>query len=376
MHENVGHLGIFVSGKVAKKEYTQIVSVLKSIESLPPGLYGMKILEEKGRKGETSYHVEFEERRLEDVAARLNRFERSDEAPFEAAAALSEFNQRAYELFARPLVQAVANPLTAQLGRQFHKLRFERWAVSDINPFLWWLKPAAAAVKASRTKSEPGGALRRAESLGAELVSASLDLYRDLRDAQSEAQFFRVYGNLLHLVDGERAEREAGPADPRELAFVKEALAAIDQGGYPEALARCAYLLKRRGVPLPLETLALKAELVADYRDLLPALTPHEMRRVRGEQEIIVDYEPDRAIETLPALLAGAGDRARVLELFDRLLADKRVQASEPSPEQAAMLTRIRGVLGAAPRLALAPAPRARKASARKPAARRKNSRR
>ena len=40
LHEDIGHLGIFVSGKVAKKEHAQIVSVLKSIESLPPGLYG------------------------------------------------------------------------------------------------------------------------------------------------------------------------------------------------------------------------------------------------------------------------------------------------------------------------------------------------
>src|SRR4249920_1250481 len=45
MQEEVGHLGIFVSGKVAQKEYTQIVSVMKSIELLPPGLYGMEILE-------------------------------------------------------------------------------------------------------------------------------------------------------------------------------------------------------------------------------------------------------------------------------------------------------------------------------------------
>ena len=37
IHEDVGHLGIFVSGKVAKKEHTQIVSVLKYIQELPPG---------------------------------------------------------------------------------------------------------------------------------------------------------------------------------------------------------------------------------------------------------------------------------------------------------------------------------------------------
>ena len=33
--------------------------------------------------------------------------------PFEAVAAVSEFNQRAYELFAQPLVQASADEFTA-----------------------------------------------------------------------------------------------------------------------------------------------------------------------------------------------------------------------------------------------------------------------
>src|SRR5262249_46893856 len=43
VHQDVGHLGIFVSGKVARKEHSQIVSVLESIEQLPPGLYAMDI---------------------------------------------------------------------------------------------------------------------------------------------------------------------------------------------------------------------------------------------------------------------------------------------------------------------------------------------
>jgi hypothetical protein len=67
MHEDVGHLGIFVSGKVAKKEHAQIVSVLSSIEALPPGLYGMEIEEQKTPGGEPSYDVRLVELRLEDV---------------------------------------------------------------------------------------------------------------------------------------------------------------------------------------------------------------------------------------------------------------------------------------------------------------------
>lgn len=53
MHEDVGHLGIFVSGKVANREGTQIASVLKSIEALPPGLYGMQIAEQEDTGSES-----------------------------------------------------------------------------------------------------------------------------------------------------------------------------------------------------------------------------------------------------------------------------------------------------------------------------------
>src|SRR6476659_10111698 len=150
VHQDVGHLGIFVSGKVAKKEHAQIVSVLKSIETLPPGLYAMAINERKGRDGQTEYEVQFSERRLEDIVARLNRFERADEKPFEAVAAISEFNQRAYELFLQPLVQASSGEYRAKVSRQMHPLRMQRWAISDLNPWLAWVGPAAQMVRAKR----------------------------------------------------------------------------------------------------------------------------------------------------------------------------------------------------------------------------------
>ena len=172
MHEDVGHLGIFVSGKVAKKEHAQIVSVLKSIEALPPGLYGMQIAEQKDAGGKPAYDVSLVELRLEDVAARLNRFKRDDEKPFEAVKAVSEFNQRAYELFGRPLVQALANEYGAKLSRVFHPLRLQRWAFSDLNPWLWWLAPAAQAVKAQRQALAPDHPARQAESMVSELTSA------------------------------------------------------------------------------------------------------------------------------------------------------------------------------------------------------------
>jgi pimeloyl-ACP methyl ester carboxylesterase len=353
MHESVGHLGIFVSGKVAKKEGTQIASVLKSIEALPPGLYGMEIKEKKERNGKPSYEVSLIEQRLEDVVTRLNRFKRVDEKPFEAANVVSEFNQRLYELFGRPLVKAIANEYGAKLSRDFHPLRFQRWAFSDLNPWLWWLAPAAQAVKAQRKPIPPEHAGRQIESTVSELTSASLDCYRALRDAVAEATFFQIYGNLdsFYFAD-ERAEKTpAQPVDPRELPLVKEALASIDKGGYAEALARVGYLMAHQDVPLPLSRLHLAKELIEEYRDFLPKLPLEEMRRIGGQQEIIARYERDKAIETLPLLLSEREDRQRLLTLLDRILADKRVQRIKPSAEQAAALARIRSALGSAPRL-------------------------
>jgi hypothetical protein len=165
-----------------------------------------------------------------------------------------------------------------------------------------------------------------------------------------EAAFFQIYGNLFafYLGDGRGIETAAPPVDPRELPFVRDALASIDKGGYAEALARVAFLLAHKDGPLPLSRLQLAGELIAEYRELLPDIPADEARRIGGQQEIIARYEPEKAVKTLPALLADREDRERLLTLLERVLADKRVQRIQPSPEQKAMLARIRSVLGSA----------------------------
>ncbi|UCG96529.1 MAG: DUF3141 domain-containing protein [Burkholderiales bacterium] len=348
LHQDVGHLGIFVSGKVAKKEHRQIVSVLESIEALPPGLWGMQIAEAVGRDGKPTYDVQFIEHRLEEVAARLNRFARQDEKAFEAVATISEFNQRAYELFARPLMQAIGNEYVAQVSRTFHPLRVQRWSWSDFNPWMSWVGPAAQWVRASRTAVGSEAPARTMEAAGAAAIGASLDYCRQVRDALSEATFFQVYGSFFgaYLADGERPRR-AVPADARELPYVQEALANIRSGGFAAAVARAAVLLARRGTFLPLARLSRNRQLIEEYADVLPAMTPDHWRRLRGEQEIVVDYAPQDAIATLPDLLSEPGDRARFGQLFERLLEDPRIVGQGVTEEQQTMLTRIDGVLGA-----------------------------
>jgi len=345
MHEEVGHLGIFVSGKVAQKEYTQIASVMKSIEMLPPGLYGMEIKETKGEGGRPEYQVEFHEVRLEEVVARLNRHQRLDEKPFEAVAAVSEFNQRAYEMFVQPSVQAGSNEFIAGLIRRFHPLRVQRWAFSDWNPWLAWLPGAAQLAKENRQPVAADDPLRRAEASLAELASATLEYHRALRDALAEALFFHVYGNLfsLYIADREPA-RAAQSTDPHELPIVQQALASIDKGGYPEAFARVGFLVTRRG-DVPLSRLEAGQQMVKDYKEFLPAVPLEHMRRVAGEQEIIATYATDKAIAALPKLLPEHKDRERLLTLLDRLESDPRVRHDGLTPEQQTMLKRVRQAL-------------------------------
>ncbi|HWO08125.1 MAG TPA: DUF3141 domain-containing protein, partial [Polyangiaceae bacterium] len=299
LHQSAGHLAIFVSGKVAKREHSQLVSVLKSVEALPPGLYGMHIKEAKGADGKPEYEVEFTEHRVEDIAARLNRFERVDEKAFTAVAGISDFNQRAYELFAQPLVCALANDTSARMARYLHPLRVERWAFSDLNPWLSFIDVAAAGVKSNRKRLEATHPLRKAEKAWSETLSATLDLYRDIRDAASELLFFEVYGSLFSMYLADRAEKAAvSPAavEARSTAVVKAALDALESGGYAAALARAAELLAQRGAPVPLARIERKAALMKEYGDLLPDLPTHEWKLVRAQQGVIVRFEPEQAL--------------------------------------------------------------------------------
>jgi hypothetical protein len=234
------------------------------------------------------------------------------------------------------------------MARRLHPLRLQRWAFSDLNPWLAWLAPAAALVKSERQPLAADHPLRRAEGGLAALASATLEYYRALRDAFTEAAFFHIYGNLfsLYIADRQAKLAPAPPvADPRELPVVKEALASIEKGGYAEAFARVAYLVARRG-DVPLSHLEAGQEMIKDYEEFLPPPPLDQWRRVRGEQEIIATYEPEQAIATLPALLPQREDRERLLTLLDRLANDPRVRREGLTPEQRTMVERVRRALG------------------------------
>jgi hypothetical protein len=206
-----------------------------------------------------------------------------------------------------------------------------------MNPWLAWLGGAAASVKANRHVAGNEQPLRQMEQAMSDLISASLDYYREVRDAESAAAFFLMYGNIFSMQLAKPSEAACVPTpEPSE-----DALRSITEGGYAAAVARAGFLLNWKEVPLPLERVELTEEILQEYVDLLPAWTPRERQLNTGKQEIICRHEPKKALETLPILLSDPKDRDRFRTLVDKLLADPRVNQSI-TPEQAKMARRIR----------------------------------
>ncbi len=170
MHKSVGHLGIFVSGQVAKREHSQIVDLIGYIEHLPPGLYGMQV-EEHREGGKVSYDVLLTERRVEDLQV-LQKYGRRDEVPFEAVEAVSNALASAYEAFVSPLIAPMIPEAAAKAARAAHPQRAQRWGVSDLNPFLWPLKGMAEWAKANRAPRDAEGPMAALERFTAAMTSA------------------------------------------------------------------------------------------------------------------------------------------------------------------------------------------------------------
>jgi pimeloyl-ACP methyl ester carboxylesterase len=317
LQEDVGHLGIFVSGKIAQKEHTEIIEALDYIEMLRPGLYVMELQETSGT-GKDKYLSSFREVRLEDMRE-LNRLERKDEKPFEVVAEVSLLNEKAYSLFGRPIVKSMVNEKTAELGRNLHPLRVQRWLLSDLNPIMWPVGVMASKVEADRKPAPQDNPFRKLEEVGSEMITASWNFYRDMRDANSESAFFQIYGSMIAL--GETGDIKAGQqpeakVNPRELPYVKEALAAIEKGGYPEAIARIGALVGEFAGPIPLYRLEMTEEFVRSDK-VLSKLTEDQMRQLRSEAGVMVLLETERTLHALPKLLSKKEDRERVLEILE-----------------------------------------------------------
>src|SRR5215217_2444403 len=339
MHKSVGHLGIFVSGQVAKREHSQIVDLIEYIEHLPPGLYGMQVEEQK-TNGSVRYDVALRELRVEDLQG-LQKYSRKDEVPFEAVERVSDTLASIYETFVHPFVAPMVTPAAAKAARMFNPQRAQRWAVSDLNPFLWPLKGMADMVKANRAPRENEGPRAAMERSIAAITSASWDLYRDLRDASVENTFFRIYGSAsIGMAAEDKGADAEEPIDVRNAPLVKEALSHIEDGDWTKGVVRAALLLMKAGTGRRrLSAMKQARELVGKDIGLLDMST-EAARGIIREQSYIVDLEPVRALMALPKLLRTSEDRRGLLDLLDRV--EGRIEAND---KQITLLGEIRRLL-------------------------------
>ena len=154
LHETVGHLGIFVSGDVNRKQHAEVVRTLEMVEMLPPGLYEMSISDKEPGHADDEliahrYSVKFTERKLQDI--RDMGGTPKDQKPFEAAARLSQINEGLYLKYLSPLVRTVANEPTASLMRELHPGRVRQYIFADqVNPAMRPVKDVAERVRKNR----------------------------------------------------------------------------------------------------------------------------------------------------------------------------------------------------------------------------------
>ena len=193
LNRHVGHLGLFVSAKVARLEHRAILESLAEIEALEPGLYEMKIDNPTGDPDcrKPQYAVRFEERRVEDLR---------DDYPrqaFERVRQVSEINESLYETFASPWVQAMANPWSAMLLKWFHPMRTSRYLFSEaFNPWMFGVRVLAGAVERDRHPVDEKNPLLAAERDTAAHVSDMFENARRMRDAAYEQWFSLLYGGM------------------------------------------------------------------------------------------------------------------------------------------------------------------------------------
>jgi hypothetical protein len=353
VHEDIGHLGIFVSGRIAQREHTEIVQALDVIETLPPGLWEM-VIEDKQPEAPHSelmpgrYLVRFERRTLDDIRALEPT--REDERPFEAVARVSAITEGLYRTFVSPWLRPWASEASAEALRALHPNRLQYSLWSDRNPWMGLVKELAGQVRRQRKPVPADNPFLALEHRVAEQIEASLDRYRETRDRTMERLFKAIYeAPALQAAVGLRAADGARPATrPRDEVFetlVAQKVAALrarmDQGGLREAAVRI--LLYAGGDEPRVDVRGYRmAERVGGQHFAGERLPGPQRRQLFREQFFLLLLDEAAALAALPRLLPSAKDRAAALDMVRQVLSTK----GELSEERRARLARVETILG------------------------------
>jgi len=335
VHETIGHLGIFVSGPVSRKEHKEMISSIDQADLLAPGLYEMIIEEEEG-SGNNAYDVRFEARDMDDIRALDD--DADDEAVFGPVARLSTLNDLFYQLMVSPFVRPAVTEALAEGIRQMNPMRTTKYGFSDLNPWMLPLKPLAEQARSHRRAVDDANPFMALEKQVSANISDTLDFVRNARDLGQELWFQSVYHNpwLQSWFCGSKDKSCADP-DECQAAWLEDAA----KGGFAEGVVRMVSALAHAGDSI--DRHVLKAFQDISHKDeRLKKLVSTKLADAVKKQACILAADPERAMETLAALLPEPADRKAALAIARGIFPKGEVLDSEVQER----LEAIQNVLG------------------------------
>ncbi len=157
VHESIGHLGIFVSGSVAKKEHDEFASNIDLIDVLPPGLYEAVMTPSNPDDTSADLIDGRLSRPLRSRGSRRHpgpwRQRRGGRPEVRHGARVSEeINLGLYRTFVQPWIWLWANEGFAEWTRRAHPLRLQYEMFSPANPFM---RPLLSTLDTVRNNRQP-----------------------------------------------------------------------------------------------------------------------------------------------------------------------------------------------------------------------------
>jgi hypothetical protein len=356
IHETIGHLGIFVSAGVARKEHGEFSSNIDMIDVLPPGLYEALFEPKKGDVtnpdlASGDWVMRCEARTLDDIRA-LGGNDPQDERRFATAARLSEINLALYRTFVQPMVRTFVSEPLAQCMYQMHPLRMQYELFSDKNPFMTPVRAMAKKVRDERKAVAAENPLVAFQKQMSRQVVASLDAVRDMIENFSERIFLSVYGSpVLQAAVGidpnaTQPLRKA-PHSPlhRQLlqARISELKSHIDKGGLREGLVRALLYVGMNRAAID-ERGFETVRRMRRAQQGMPTLPLPAFKSLVREQFCMLLIDKEACLAALPTLVPSDADtRRKVLSLVREVLSS-RGQLSGEEEEKMRQLAELLGL--------------------------------
>jgi len=352
IHETVGHLGIFVSGGVAKKEHGEFSSNIDLIDTLPPGLYEA-IFEDKTADTANpdlalgNWVMRCEARTLEDIRA-LGGNDIADERRFATAARVSEINLALYRTFAEPMVRAFVSTPIADWLHQMHPLRLQYEMFSDQNPAMAPIATLAEQIRKDRkpvSSNNPFVAMQ--EQFSNQIVSA-FDSWRDTSEKLTERTFLAVYGSpVLQAAVGidpsETQRLRKAPKNPLHGELlqkrIEELKSRIPVGGPRAAVIRALIYAGMNRAAIDERGFEMARRIRETHSDMSIA----DFKALVREQFNILLIDQEAALAAIPSMLPpDAQTREKAYGMINQLMNAR----GEPTAEDKKRMSEIARLFG------------------------------